>query len=202
MVPLRTAKTAQLALADYLRALAQVLENLMSQEEASGAHVAVGDTRALDASFNAATATIRPLTRTLVGRLNRRCTRVLRLVDVSHDVGRTVAHDAATLARVGGDLSQVDPIARRAASVARAIAADLDRPTVSRIVRSWPAGIDAHESKPTPPSGGLRSEIEDLECALAQLAGIRGVAIPEIGTGAAPASRPIRSALVVAAEKD
>ena len=120
VLPLRTAHAAELALAGYLRALAQLLDGLTAPGTPATGHGARTGTRILDASFHAATATLRPLTRTLLGTVNRRCTRVLRLVDLSHELGRTVAHDSAAVARAGSDLTQLAGTASRAASVALA----------------------------------------------------------------------------------
>jgi uncharacterized membrane protein YccC len=81
VLPLRTSHAARLALAGYLRALAQVLDGLIVPGTLSAGYGARTDARILDASFNAAAATLRPLTRTLLGTVNRRCAYVLRLVD-------------------------------------------------------------------------------------------------------------------------
>jgi hypothetical protein len=176
VLPLRTAHAAQLALAGYLRVLAQVLDDFTTPGIPAMGHGARTDTRNLDASFNAATATLRPLTRTLLGTVNRRCTRVLRLVDLSHQLGRTVVHDGADAARAGADLAELAGISSRAAAVARNVADDLDRSPVSGVVRS---AIDASKALPysrlTPAaSGSLASEVEDIEAALTALARMRG----------------------------
>jgi Fusaric acid resistance protein-like len=183
VLPLRTAHAAELALAGYLRALAQVLDGLIAPGTPVKGHGARTDTRILDASFNAATATLRPLTRTFLGTVNRRCARVLRLVDLSHELGRTVAHDSAAVASAGSDLTQLTGVTCRAASVARTVADDLNRSPASRVVRSSPAGMDMpRRDGPTPVTGSLRSEVEDIEAALAELARMRGVAIPDVTT--------------------
>jgi hypothetical protein len=101
-----------------------VLDGLIAPGTPSAGHGARTDTRILDASFNAATATLRPLTRTLLGTVNRRCAYVLRLVDLSHELGRTVVHDSAAVARAGSDLTQLVGITGCAASVARTVADD------------------------------------------------------------------------------
>jgi hypothetical protein len=179
----RISHAARLALAGYLRALAQVLDGLIAPGTPSAGHGARTDTRILDASFNAATATLRPLTRTLLGTVNRRCAYVLRLVDLSHELGRTVVHDSAAVARAGTDLTQLAGITGRAASVARTVADDLDRPHVSRAVRSSPARTEPPRlDRPTPGTGSLRSEVEDIQAALAGLAQMRGLAMPEVAT--------------------
>jgi uncharacterized membrane protein YccC len=183
VLPLRTAQAAELALAGYLRALAQVLDGLIAPGAPAKGHAARTDTRVLDASFNAATATLRPLTRTLLGTANPRCTRVLRLVDLSHALGRTVAHDSAAVARAGSDLTELAGVSSRAASVARTVAEDLNRSPASRVVRSSPAGMEpSRRDRPTSATGSLRSEVEDIEAALAELARMRGVAIPDVTT--------------------
>jgi uncharacterized membrane protein YccC len=183
LLPLRTSHAARLALAGYLRALAQVLDGLIAPGTPSAGHGARTDTRILDASFNAATATLRPLTRTLLGTVNRRCAYVLRLVDLSHELGRTVVHDSAAVARAGSDLTQVAGITSRAASAARTVADDLDRPPVSGVFRSSPPGMELpRHDRPPSATGSLRSEVEDIEAALAGLARMRGIAIPEAAT--------------------
>jgi hypothetical protein len=94
-------------------------------------HSARTDTRVLDASFHAATATIRPLVRTLLGTANGRCPETLRLVDLSHELGRTLVHDSSVLAHRGNDLTELAKITHRAASVARAVADGLEGQGVS-----------------------------------------------------------------------
>lgn len=174
VIPLRTAKSAQVALAGYLQALAQLLENLTG-ERRPGGRGPWGDTRALDASFHAAAATISPLTRTFLGGINPRCMQVLRLVDLSHDLGRTAVDDNDAL-----DRTRVGPVALRAASIARAIATDLEQAKAARVLRSPPIETD-EQRQPMRGSAGLYSELEDIEGALVALAAIRGVPIPDPG---------------------
>jgi hypothetical protein len=87
------------------------------------------------------------------------------------------------VARAGTDLTQLAGITGRSASVARAVADDLDRPPVSGVFRSSPPGMELpRHDRPTPATGSLRSEVEDIQAALAGLARMRGVAIPEVAT--------------------
>jgi hypothetical protein len=73
------------------------------------------------------------------------------------------------------------------ALVARTVADDLDRPHVSRAVRSSPARTEPpRHDRPTPGTGSLRSEVEDIQAALAGLAQMRGLAMPEVATSEVP----------------
>jgi len=125
-------------------------------------HDARTSTRILDASFNAASATLRPLTRTLLGTANPRCTRVPRLVDLSHELGRTSCTTAPRRA--------LEPTSRSS-------------PESPAALHRWPEPSHractgprqpcrpflpgqhrtAAPRQPTPATGSLRSEVEDIE---------------------------------------
>ncbi|MFD3581273.1 FUSC family protein [Streptomyces sp. NPDC058683] len=185
VLPLRTTHAAQVGLAGYLRALAQVLDGLLAPDGPTAGHSARTDTRALDASFHAATATIRPLARTLLGTENRRCPETLRLVDLSHELGRTIVHDSSVLAHRGNDLRELAGITHRTASAARAVADNLDGQEVSPPAPSAAAALEpARPERQTPVTGSLRSELEDIEGVLTELALMRGLAIPDIAVPA------------------
>jgi len=155
-------RAATLALAGYLRALAQVLDGLTVPGHPGYRHDARTSTRILDASFNAASATLRPLTRTLLGTANPRCTRVLRLVDLSHELGRTSCTTAPRRA--------LEPTSR---SSPESPAAPYRWPEPSH--RAWtgprqpcrPFLPGQHRTaaprQPTLATGSLRCEVEDIE---------------------------------------
>ncbi|MFK0280395.1 FUSC family protein [Streptomyces sp. NPDC090499] len=195
VLPLRTTHAAQVGLAGYLRALAQVLDGLLAPGGPTAGHSARTDTRVLDAGFHAATATIRPLVRTLLGGAGHRCPETLRLVDLSHELGRTIVHDSSVLAHRGNDLTELTGITHRAASAARAVADDLD----GRVVGQEdgppaPSPADAPEpvrsERQTPVTGSLRAELEDIEGVLTELALMRGLAIPDVAVAAPGHGRP------------
>jgi uncharacterized membrane protein YccC len=75
VLPLRTVNAATLAVAGYVRALAQVLDGLTGPDLPTATNRPTTDTRVLDAGFHAATAALRPLTRTLLGPPKERCVR-------------------------------------------------------------------------------------------------------------------------------
>ncbi|MFE4991560.1 FUSC family protein [Streptomyces mirabilis] len=191
VLPLRTTHAAQVGLAGYLRALAQVLDGLLAPDSPTAGHSARTDTRALDASFHAATATIRPLVRTLLGTANRRCLETLRLVDLSHELGRTIVQDSSVLAHRGNDLTELAGITHRAASAARAVADDLDGQEVSPAAPTAAAALEpARPERQTPVTGSLRSELEDIEGVLTELALMRGPAIRDVAVAAHGHGRP------------
>ncbi|MGW1504358.1 FUSC family protein [Streptomyces mirabilis] len=184
VLPLRTTHAAQVGLAGYLRALAQVLDGLLTPDSPTTGHSARTDTRALDAGFHAATATIRPLGRRLLGTANSRCLETLRLVDLSHELGRTIVHDSSVLAHRGNDLTELAAITHRAASVARAVADNLDGQEVSPAPCAAAALEPARFERQTSVTGSLPSELEDIEGVLAELAVMRGLAIPDVAEAA------------------
>ncbi|MFD3457912.1 FUSC family protein [Streptomyces sp. NPDC058691] len=191
VLPLRTTHAAQVALAGYLRALAQVLDGLLAPDNPTAGHRARTDTRVLDASFHAATATIRPLVRTLLGTANRRCPEMLRLVDLSHELGRTIVHDSSALAHRGNDLTELAGITHRAASAARAVADNLDGHQARPPVPSAAAALEpARPEQQTPVTGSLRSELEDIERVLTELALMPGLATPDVTVAAHGHGRP------------
>ncbi|MGW1875983.1 FUSC family protein [Streptomyces sp. NPDC001975] len=191
VLPLRTTHAAQVGLAGYLRALARILDGLLAPDGPTAGSGARTDTRVLDAGFHAATATIRPLVRTLLGTANHRCPETLRLVDLSHELGRTIVHDSSVLAHRGNDLTELAGITHRAASAARAVADDLDGqepgpPAPSALAAPEPVRPERQPSV----TGSLRSELEDIEGVLTELALMRGLAIPDVAVAAHGHGRP------------
>ncbi|MFD3496309.1 FUSC family protein [Streptomyces sp. NPDC058690] len=181
VLPLRTTHAARVALADYLRALAQVLDGLLAPGSPTAGHSARTDTRVLDAGFHAATSTFRPLVKTLLGTVDDRCSEMLRLVDLSHELGRTIVQDSSVLAHRGNDLTELAGITHRAASAARAVADNLDGQDVSPPAASAVLALEpVPPERQTPVTGSLRSELEDIEGVLTELALMQGLAIPDV----------------------
>jgi uncharacterized membrane protein YccC len=174
VLPLRTVKAATLAVAGYFRALAQVLDGLNDSEVATATNRPATNTRILDAGFHTATAALRPVTRTLLGSPQERCVRVLRLVTISHELGRAVVHDSA-MARSPEERAEIAAVSQRTAAIARILADDLEQPAGSRAVRSGAAPAQA--SKPA--TASLRTEIEGIAAAVAELAYLRGLAVAD-----------------------
>jgi hypothetical protein len=173
IVPLRTRHTAGLAVAGYLRALADVLGSLGCGNETTGAqvrgHRARSETRVLDESFHTAIATLRPLTRTLFGTVAAGPRRVLRLVDLSYDLSRTIVHDVAALWPV--ETIRLDASAGRASTIARALAEDLERPAGGVLLPTNPTEpVDLTRADRHSPMGNVYAEMADIEAALHELA--------------------------------
>jgi uncharacterized membrane protein YccC len=175
VLPLRTVKAATLAVADYFRTLAQVLDGLAGPDLPTATNRSTTDTRVLDAAFHAATAALRPLTRNLLGPPRGRCVRVLRLVDISHELGRAVVHDSAVATRARKETAEIAAAAQHTAVIARMVAEDLEQPTGSRAVGSGAAARKTVK----PSTASLRIEVEGIAAVVTELAQIRSLAIPE-----------------------
>ncbi len=176
VLPLRTVNAATLAVARYFRALAQVLDGLSGRDFSTATNRPTTDSRVLDATFHAATATLRPMTRTLFGPPKKRCARVLKLVDISHELGRAIVQDSAAPARTGEEMAQIASVSEQAAAIARSVADDLERPTGSRPV----AGVATESNTPRPSTTSLRTEVEGIAAVVTELAQIRGLATPDL----------------------
>ena len=162
VLPLRTVHAATLALAGYLRALAQVLDGLTVP-----GHPATGTTPGPAPGSSTLVSTPRPLRcarspERSSARPNPRCTRVLQLVDLSHELGRT--------SRTTAPRRALEPTSR---SSPESPAALHRWPEPSH--RAWtgprqpcrPFLPGQHRTaaprQPTPATGSLRSEVEDIE---------------------------------------
>jgi uncharacterized membrane protein YccC len=175
VLPLRTVKAATLAVADYFRTLAQVLDGLAGPDLPTATNRSTTDTRVLDAAFHAATAALRPLTRNLLGPPRGRCVRVLRLVDISHELGRAVVHDSAVATRARKETAEIAAVSQHTAVIARMVAEDLEQLTGSRAVGSGAAARKTVK----PSTASLRTEVEGIAAVVTELAQIRSLAIPE-----------------------
>jgi uncharacterized membrane protein YccC len=186
IVPLRTRHTAGLAVAGYLRALAEVLGSLGCGDETNasqvGGHRARTETRVLDESFHTAIATLRPLTRTLLGTVADGPRRVLRLVDLSYDLSRTIVHDVAALSPV--ETVHLDASAGRASTIARALADELERPGGGVLLPSSPTEpVDLTWTDRHSPVGNVYAEMADIEAALHELARLCGLSLVDADRG-------------------
>ena len=168
VLPLRAVHAATLALGNYLRSLATLLNGI-------GEATPRRDLRMLNASYHTATAALRPLTITPFGTNNDRCGAVLRLVDLTHELGTALAHDSIGVAIATTNTSAPATQLAVAASLATAVADDLDRrspPTRGRALPPPPAPPPAPR-----PTAGSFAELADLTAALGELASIRGVTV-------------------------
>jgi uncharacterized membrane protein YccC len=178
VLPLRTVNAATLAVAGYFRALAQLLDGLAGPDRSTATNRPTTDTRVLDAAFHAATAALRPLTRTFPGSGKERFGRTLRLVNISHELGRAVVHDSAITVRTEKQTSQIAAASEHTAAIARMVADDLEQPAGNRAVRSGAAVPKTAK----PGTVSLRTEIEGVAAVVTELAQIRGLAVPDRAT--------------------
>ncbi|MGW1888389.1 FUSC family protein [Streptomyces sp. NPDC001970] len=106
VVPLRNRHVANLALTDYLRAVAETLDNLPAQDGTTT------HTRGLDAAFHTVTVTAQPLTSSPLRTTRRRYSHTLDLIHRAHQAVRGIAHSPHDRGDDAGRIQHATTLAR------------------------------------------------------------------------------------------